>query len=354
MFSDAYILCCDVLSQIGEEIPESLQPVQIGKIVEVTLKLVEKMSSQDLLEMKEMDERLSISMNFYSIMATAAYFGKPEMLPFIASRTVQLTMKYGLCKHSMVGLVQFALVLGSSKTSKVGVDIASRIGKAAISCSKERYHASEQLPNLYVVYYGIIAPRAEPLQTCAEMLRQGFDAGMSLGEPGIAFFNSVHHIRTAIIAGERLPALLEKADYYLKMANAYKNEVVKAFLSLYRDTITILTNNGKTVSSMHHSNDLPANNTNAKVLESVYFQRAIQAYWQGYSKRCQFYIEKFLNHVTFNFSRHHFITFIHGLNSFELQKSQSTIKLRSITNRSVNALKTAASRASMNFQNKVR
>jgi hypothetical protein len=353
MFSEAYILCYDVLSQLGEDIPESMQPCQITQMIDGALQLVRRMSDKKLLKMKEMDERRCISMNLYIIMGTAAYFGKPEMLPFIACRTVQLTMKYGLCKHSIVGLVQFAVVLNISNVSRQGVEIATRIGKAALSCSKERYHASEHLANLYHIYYGIIAAHTEPLQTCADMLRQGFDAGMSLGDSDIAFFNSISHIRTLIMAGERLPTLLEKVNYYLKIANAYKNSIARAFFSLYRDTVTILTDNGGTSSSTDYSNDLPTNDANAKLLGSIYFQRAIQAYWLGHIKRCQFYTEKYLEYVKQISFYSNVMLFIHGLSSLELQKRKTSIKLRANTKRSIRVLKTSASFSSWNSQNKV-
>jgi hypothetical protein len=106
--------------------------------------------------MKEMDERLSITMNFYCIMGTAAYFGKPEMFPFVATRTVQLTMEYGLCKHSISGFVQFAAMLCSNKEEKKGIESASQIGRAAMSCSKKRYNTPDQLPYLYLVYYIVL------------------------------------------------------------------------------------------------------------------------------------------------------------------------------------------------------
>jgi hypothetical protein len=79
-------------------------------------------------------------------------------------------------------------------------------------------------PALYSIYYGYIAFHIEPLHTCAVMLRQGFDAGMSLGESGMALFNAIQHIKTSFMAGHRLPTLLEKVDYYLEQENTHQNE----------------------------------------------------------------------------------------------------------------------------------
>ena len=316
-FTEAYALCHETLSQLGEEMPKSLQICQISEMIEATSKTLKIISDSDLLEMKEMDERLSIIMNFYSILSIIAIF-KREKLPFVACRMIQLTLKNGLCKHSIIGLVLYAMVLCTRKD----IDGASRIGKAAMSCSKKRYHTSEQLPHLYVVYYGFVAPFTEPLQSCADMLRQGFDAGMSLGETGIAFFNSSHHIWTAIAAGNRLPAVLEKLDYYLKLADTYQNEITKTVLSINRETISALIGNGGPSSSTPFAIDASTDTENTYVLEALYSHRAIQAYWQGYTKRCHHYIGKFIILPNSNFWswRLHIITFIEGMNSFQLLK----------------------------------
>ena len=54
-YTEAYTLCREVLSQLGEEIPESFYFKQLPKMVEATSKMVKGISDKDLLEMKEMD-----------------------------------------------------------------------------------------------------------------------------------------------------------------------------------------------------------------------------------------------------------------------------------------------------------
>jgi hypothetical protein len=353
--TEAYTRCREMISQLGEEIPESFYFIQLPKMVEATSKIVERISDKDLLEMKEMDERLSISIHFYCLMGCASFFGKPEMLPFIASRIVQLTMKNGLCIYSIIGFVHYAMVLLSSNNAK-NVESASRIGKAAMSCFRERYNTTNMLPFLYSVYYGHIAFHTEPLHACTDMLRQGFDAGMSLGELGPAFYNAIHHIKTAVVAGDMLPSLLEKVDYYLEQANTYQNEIAKAYLSIFRGTVSTLIDKRQSTRLSPLAIDIPTDTENAHLLESINFHRVVQAYWQGYSERCQHYIGKLpekssnsggkLNSVI--------IVFIHGMNSFRLMKKQPTHKLRSISKNSIWVLKTAAKHSCWNFLNKVR
>jgi hypothetical protein len=354
-FLEACSICRQVLSQLGEVIPQSLQPDQITHMVAETSDLMRKLGVFDrgLADVKEADERLSISMHLYSIMGTAAYFGIPEIFPFVACRMVQLTMKNGLCKHSIIGFLHFSGVLNSGKIEKKCIGDASQIGKVAMSCWKTRYNTSDQLPALYSTYYGFIAHYTEPLQTCADMLRLGFDAGMSLGDVGTAFLSACCHIRTAVLAGARLSTLMERVDYYLKLTSTFQQETSKVFLSIFRGTISILIDKGVSTSSSPYAIDVPTDTANTNLLESIYLHRAIQAFWQCYHERCQHYIYLFLS-VSCDMWRRRLIMFLYGVNSFSLLRVKDILNLRTITKRAIRVVKTAASLSCWNFKNKVR
>ena len=132
---DAYTTCNEVLSQLGETIPQSLDAPKKKKMIEATSKMTRSISDTDLLEMKEMDERLSISLKFYSFMTTLAFFAKPEIFAFLSCRMVQLTMQNGICKYSIMGFVQYAMMLCCKRVKDIKG--ASQIGKAAMSLPDE-------------------------------------------------------------------------------------------------------------------------------------------------------------------------------------------------------------------------
>lgn len=333
-------------------------------MVEETSIIIGTISESDLLGMKDMEEKLGVSMGFYNILAYAAFLGKSEMFPFIACKMVKLTMENGLCKYSMFGFISFASVLSCNKMATNRYAIASRVGTAVLSCSKRRYHTSEEQLNFYQAYYGYLGLLNEPLQTCAGMLRQGFNACMSVGETGLAFFNSVQYIRAEFMAGERLPIILEKVDYFLKLTYSLPNELSKPLLVRTRETISALIENGESSSSKFHTNDEPTDLTSDNHLAGVYFHRAIQAYWRGYSERCQYFIGKFSSLLEFDTFRHLYVTFIEGLNAFQLLRNASSGgRSRAVSNNAailttiwdaIEDLRAAASFSSWNFQNKVR
>ena len=361
-----------MLSQFGEEIPLSLHPGKKKEMIQETLGFVKSLREIDLLEMKEMDEKLIIFMKFYIIITGAALMANREMHPFFACRTVQLTMTRGLCESSIVGLAHFAICIGEHD-----IDGASRIGKAAISCLKKRYHASERLPTLYFLYYGSFAHHTEPLQSCADMLRQGFDAAMSLGEIGVAFLNALQHIGCAFASGERLPTLLDRADYYLELAEVHANHFAKIFHPISRGMISELIDKGKSsrsnvapdsfVSSILKEVVLTAASQfptlvakyggAASILQSIHFTRAIQAFWQGHTKRCQYHIGKYLEtRSDYGLLASTMVPFFDGLNTFRLLNEKPKAKLKAVPKNIKNGiavLETAATHSSWNFRNKV-
>ena len=348
----AYNVCSEVLSQLGENIPETLSSYETTAMTEATLGLVKGITDEDLLGMKEIDSKLATSISFYSLMWRAAYHAKEDMVPFITCRVVQHTMENGLCKHSMGGFFTLAALLCGNIIPNKDIKSATKIGKAAMSCFTQRYNTSEQIPEIYASYYGFVAWRTEPLQTCAKKLRQGFELSMSLGEPDMAFINSVCQISSSFLAGDKLPSLLEKVDYYLKLADTCNHEVCKSLLTIFRGTIVILINGGDSSPFATEAQETAP----LKILESMHSHSALRAYWQGHNTRSQHFADKLMKITTksdMGLLNGTAILFFNGLNSFELMKNRCTTRLKPKAMRYLQLLKTKSEHSSCNFKNKV-
>jgi hypothetical protein len=285
-------------------------------MIEATIGMIEGISDKDLLGMKEMDSKLATSMRFYNLMWIAAFMGKPEMLPFIACRVVQHTMESGLCKHSISGFLILAALICSKSVPNKETATSTKIGKATMFCFTQRYNTSEQIPEAFCYYYGFVAWRTEPLQTCTKKHGQAFDVGMSLGESGMAFNNAIQYVMTAILGGDRLPSLMEKVDYFMQKADNYQHLLSNLIFSIYRGTIAILIGGGD---SSHYSADAQET-APSKILELIFFFNALRTYWQGHHSRCQYFVDKMLKLIsTLNDDLQGpmstYIIFINGLNS---------------------------------------
>ena len=351
-FLIAYNVCSEVLSQLGENIPETLSSDETTAMTEATLGLVKGITDEDLLGMKEIDSKLATSISFYSLMWRAAYHAKQDMVPFITCRVVQHTMENGLCKHSIGGFITLAALLCGNILPKKDIKSATKIGKAAMSCFTQRYNTSEQIPEIYASYYGFVAWRTEPLQTCTKKHGQGFELSMSLGEPDMAFINSVCQISSSFLAGDKLPSLLEKVDYYLKLADTCNHEVSISLLTIFRGTIAILINGGNSSPFATEAQETSP----LKILESMHSHSALRAYWQGHNTRSQHFADKLMKITTkseMGLLNGTAILFFNGLNSFALMKNHCTTRLKPKAMRFLQLLKTTSEHSSFNFKNKV-
>jgi hypothetical protein len=320
------------------------------KTIQTTLSLLESMSVEDLLELPEMDTRLTQCMNFYSTALVITFFLYPDMVPIIACKMVQLTIESGICHRSITGFVSLAVVLCWNILPEKDIENAMRIGKAAMSCLLQRYKKSALLNHSFLSYYGHVAFHFEPFQLCCKKLQQSLDALMLHGDVFMAGFYMCQYMKLAFPAGEQLPTLLEKVDSFLESAETYKLDIVKPFLANFRCTIVTLMGSG----DLHEQYDLPTK----LYTEAKYVHAAIKAFWQGYTERCQHFIDKFLVLHKSSSSAGNLmvisISFIHGLTTFQLMKKNFSVRLRTTALEVIKVLKHLRKFSRWNFQNKVR
>lgn len=171
----------------------------------------------------------------------------------------------------------------------------SRIAKNALSL-RERFDMAVLVPEIYVNFYGRIAWGFEPFQVCTNNLRQGFEAGLSSGHVGIGLDCSFHAIKFAMVSGANLKSILKEIDYYLLRLKTYKNAHIKNPFLIYRETVSLLIDNGEATgieekAVLGDSND----NENNVYAALLFYHQAIRAYWSGYADQCRYYCEKHLS-----------------------------------------------------------
>ena len=76
---EAYTTCQDVLTQLGEEIPECLTPEKSKAFIEETTLLLSDLTGDSLRAMNEMDTSLQTVVKFFSFMAQFAWFARPTV-----------------------------------------------------------------------------------------------------------------------------------------------------------------------------------------------------------------------------------------------------------------------------------
>jgi len=153
----------------------------------------------------------------------------------------------------------------------------------------DRVDVGDQIPNVYFSFYGTIAWRFEPIQSCTNFLRQGFESGLSSGKSEDGFHCATQAIKGAIFGGENLMSLLKEIDYYLHQLETYNNNALaRNFMLNHRETVSTLIDKGS-ATAIEAKASFPSNHPGES---AVIVHQAIRMYWLGWAERCTHLIEK--------------------------------------------------------------
>ena len=104
---DAYNTCSSVMSHLGETIPESVTPQEVGVIVPETIHMVREVYGAEWLGKKNENESVRQILKFYTALITASYFFKePCVMAYFVWRTVQLSLLHGASKYTPLAFLQ--------------------------------------------------------------------------------------------------------------------------------------------------------------------------------------------------------------------------------------------------------
>jgi hypothetical protein len=156
----------------------------------------------------------------------------------------------------------------------------------------EKFDVPDHIPVGFFNFYGWVAWRFEPSQICADKTRRAFEIALSSGGVDTAFYCSFHVLKYALFGGENLKSLLKEIDYYLHLLGTYKNQVARKYLFNFRETVSLLIDNGQATSIGAKPNYGDLNDPGNKMREAFFVHKAFQCFWFGHTERCGYYSEK--------------------------------------------------------------
>jgi len=345
-FKLAYDAGVEVLRQLGETIPVTVNPESIANTVKTMQAKLDGMSERDWMGFKNIESSFNHSlMQFYNQVENSSYFVNFPMFKWFSCRIVQLSLEHGFCKYSAVGMIQYATILAGQLINDV--QGAYKIGKMVLKLS-ERFDAMDIMPYIYMTYYGYIAVHIEPFQSCADMLKRGFEIGLSTGDVSSALFNGIHYIQKSLVSGANLSVLKKECDYQMRLVEAHSLPVAKMYMSPLQETIALL-------SAREGYSDLTRSDDVSKVTEfseSLTFHGVIQTFWFGHYDRCIFYAEKSSASPDMSQLKSIMTLFYGALSCFHCSK-RGQKKHMHLASQAVNVIREKAKESSWNYQNKI-
>ena len=209
---DALILCSKVLDDLEEPLPAPIMDITIGmcvlELIKVKFRIGLKTEEKILNLPKMRNERKLILMDFLQCALSATpNVDNPCSGAILASRMVNLSLKYGLCDASSFA---FALVgtcfLNSPQEDFKG---AFFLADLAIKILHHLPRSNRFKARVFATVYGMVLIWRDPLQASLEKLLEGFNAGCCVGDQEYAYWNLLSYTGLALYTGQHLPLFVK-------------------------------------------------------------------------------------------------------------------------------------------------
>jgi len=274
--------CVEVLIQLGETIPATVDREVFVKRAENVLAKLNVMTEND---MKTMKSPFHVSLlRFYDRACFTSYFVQLPMMKWLACRMVEISLEHGFSKYSALGLMWFTMILAGDLI--YDVHAGYRVGKIALKLLK-RFDANNLLPNAYLVYYSFTAVHIEPLQSCADMLKRGFEIALSTGDIQTALVNGVQYIQKSFLSGANLSVLKKECDYQMRLIETYFQSTTKMYVLALQETISMLITR-----EVLSNSTLLDQSKELEFSQAIIFHNVIQNFWLGRWERCLYYAKR--------------------------------------------------------------
>ena len=286
---EAYDLGLEVLEQLGEKIPKSVDPDSFKTTVAKIQSKLGKIDESDLINMKLMEDPIISSlMQFYNHVCHMSFFLNPPMMKWYAAKQMELTLEHGVCKYSALGIMMYSMILGGKLIQDV--EGGYRLGKISLKLLERFDQAQDLIPNMYLCYYGFIAVHIEPFQSCADMLKRGMEIGLSTGDIQMALLIGPNYVQKSLISGMNLPDLKKEWDYQMRLIDTNSQPFFKMYMSrLHQSIVKVIAQRDPTVDPDRPGEDVASV---TEFSESQTFHNVWQSFWLGHYDRCLYHAEK--------------------------------------------------------------
>jgi len=199
-----------VLSALGVEFPSKIGKVHVLGSILKTKFLLRKMSYSDFLAIGDMKDPIMIAamgiMNH--ILIYAGTIRTNTLMPLLATRIIQMSLKYGVCVISAYGISAYGVLLNLMGDYENGY----RMGRISLSILSRYQHSTTWVSRVYLAFYGYISPWTRPVSISLDPLLEAHDLGIKNGDIEAAMLAVRLYDMLAFFSGAPLSQMTEKLN----------------------------------------------------------------------------------------------------------------------------------------------
>ncbi len=221
----------EILAELGERFPKKPNMLHVFKDLSITAFMLRGKSEEDLLNRPEMlDEKKKAALRIGADIMPSVYWATPTLVPVLAFRMVQLSLKYGNSPVSAFAYGSYGVLMcGVLEFMKTG----NKFGRLAIDLLN-KLDAKEWKAQIYVTTYALILFWKEHIKNTLPPLKDSYHIGLETGAIEFACVNTNIYCIHSYLCGKPLVKLEEETRNYSQsyrqfkqMTNFYYNEVYR-------------------------------------------------------------------------------------------------------------------------------
>ncbi|KAL7535064.1 hypothetical protein ACHAXR_009250, partial [Thalassiosira sp. AJA248-18] len=349
----------DVLSQLGEVIPDEITPDVVILYLENTKAMLENISDEDLINYKVIcDQKKEGAIEFLAQISAAKFQISPSDQPLIVLKMVQLSLEAGMSPLSPVAFALYGSFVASTGDIREGY----RFAKISQALLNRQDVGSRRNVEKVLAYTGQIIAYVEPIQSVAELHAQGHKAGMTSGTTSVALFNSLLEVEILFWSGMKsLSKTISSLGEFMRSIKQQKHLMLTALSMPFSRTVSTL-HHGSLSNSVNDADDgfsskmeEELRQTNPAQSRSFYFHKMFIAFMFRDFSRTQKFAVKYLYFkigvwmIFFHQSMH---LFYEGLVGYWIGREESSAMWMAKGNESKVAMQKFAACSKWNFENK--
>ena len=222
------------LKLLGVDIPE--HPSKAYLLVSY-LKLKLRLARYTVADLKDLpvlkDKNMQEALGFMSLLATNAFWCSKFLLPVMGVKGVEISLKYGNCKHSPIAYSLYGLF---QSTGLEKYDDGYAFSKLAIEISIN-YQTKEYLALIHIFTYFLGFAWKEPFRNQVPVLYKAHQIGLESGDLEHSMTGYTCYLFVRFFIGVNLDILKEDCEELLGLMRETKQELMISLPLAIRETI---------------------------------------------------------------------------------------------------------------------
>lgn len=229
LLEDAFNKGVEVLSMLGEDLPQiSSHDEKLG-LVNETASLLRGLTDDELLNYKMMSDPSKImAMKFLWRLEVSLIMGKPSFIPLVTSKMIRMSLAHGMSSMSAIGFVYFGSILASIGNIKDGYRYV-KFAKNFV----QRFGCKDVAGEVIIMSTYTIG-HVEPMHSTQDLYLRGHTAALEAGDTTSACLNLMSYCASLFWSGASLSYVKVK---YKEVAHFTKKHNLTVFGGMVRNRI---------------------------------------------------------------------------------------------------------------------